>query len=321
MLASDDGQRRQATGWKRRLAAVTAVTLLVFVVPVPTRAHDTLVGDDGVTRPGTYAADVVPSWKTRLLILHDKVRRGAMLAADIAEWNAIIDAHGLDRKARIMASAAKSRITGSGEAPDGSTSTTATSFDLPGTQKPQTTTYYCGPASAQSIVLAWHNVNATVYPTASSFDGATLTQAHLATSRYTNADAGSTDWVDHDMQRALNNWIFNGGVTYVQYTPTSAATLEDHVTTDMSVSMEIASDMSEAAGNGHYNYHPGNLTIYHWTTIRGYASSGATLHFQDPAANTTVLSSAWANVQPYFSQSSSITYGFMTRNATRGIVW
>jgi hypothetical protein len=83
----------------------------------------------------------------------------------------------------------------------------------------------------------------------------------------------------------------------------------------------LASDMSEAAGGSHYNYHP-NQTIYHWTTIRGYESSGATFHFQDPAANTTVLGQAWSGVQPYFAMSSANTYTYMTHNGiTRGVAW
>lgn len=236
-----------------------------------------------------------------------------MLAADAAEWNAIIDAHGLDPRAKLAA--------GMASASGSIAPMTAVALDLPGTQVPQTKTYYCGPAAAQSIVLAWHNVNPVVYPTISSWDGTTtLSQAHLGTATYTNADSGSTDWVDHDMTRALNRWIFNGGATYVQYTPTSVIALQDHVTLDMSVSMEMASDMSEMINGNHYNHHP-NLTIYHWTTIRGYSSSGATLDFQDSSANTTVLGSAWNNVAPYFSMSSTSTYNYMTLNVTRGIVW
>lgn len=198
---------------------------------------------------------------------------------------------------------------------------TASSFDLPGTQHPQTKTYYCGPAAAQSIVLAWHNVNPVVYPTVSSWDGVTtLSQAHLATATYTNADAGSTDWVDHEMTQALNRWIFNGGATYVQWTPTSVTALQNNVTLDMSVSMEIASDMSEVTGGNHDNHHP-NQTIHHWTTIRGYSGSGSTFDFQDSSANTTVLGGAWDSVAPYFSMSSTSTYNFMTQNFTRGIAW
>jgi hypothetical protein len=84
--------------------------------------------------------------------------------------------------------------------------------------------------------------------------------------------------------------------------------------------MEIASDMSEVTGGSHYNHHP-NLTIHHWTTIRGYSNSGATLDFQDSSANTTVLGAAWDSVAPYFSMSSTNTFNYMTQNFTRGIAW
>jgi len=89
---------------------------------------------------------------------------------------------------------------------------------------------------------------------------------------------------------------------------------------DLSTSLTPCCRIGAPKGGSHYNYHP-NLLIYHWTTIRGYASSGATFHFQDPAANTTVLGTAWANVAPYFSMSSASTYSFMTHNVTRGIAW
>jgi hypothetical protein len=55
-----------------------------------------------------------------------------------------------------------------------------------------------------------------VYPTASSWDGKSLSQYNLSSATYTNAgSSGGTDWVDNDMTRALNRWIFNGGQTGV----------------------------------------------------------------------------------------------------------
>lgn len=312
MLARTPG-RTAGRVWMRLLTPAAAAALLVLTIGVPANAAGPLVGDDGVARSGTYTADVVPAWKAQLLVLHGKQQAGTMLAADATQWNAIIDAHGLDPRSKLAAATAS--------ASGGIAPMAAVSMDLAGTQVPQLQGNWCGPASAQSIVLSWHNVNSVVYPTASSWDGKSLSQYNLSSATYTNAgSSGGTDWVDNDMTRALNRWIFNGGQIYVQYTPTSVTALQDHVTLDMSVSMMIASDMSEVKGGSHYNYHP-NLLIYHWTTIRGYASSGATLHFQDPAANTTVLGTAWANVAPYFSMSSASTYSFMTHNVTRGIAW
>jgi len=292
--------------------AAAAAALLVLTIGVPANAAGPLVGDDGVARSGTYTADVVPAWKARLLVLHGMQQAGTMSAADAAEWNAIIDAQGIDPT---------SRFTDATASPSGSITPMAnyTSNDLTGTQKPQLRGNWCGPASAQSIVLAWHNE--VSWPTSSALDGQSLSQAALATATYTNAGpAGGTDWVDHDMTRALNNWLYAGGSLYVQYTPTSVTLLQNHVALDIDIDYMMASDMSEVINGSHYNYHPNQL-IYHWTTIRGYASSGATFHFQDPAANTTVLGTAWANVAPYFSMSSASTYSFMTHNVTRGIAW
>ncbi len=296
----------------RLLGPIAAVALLAMTVGSVSAAGPT-VGAAGVMRSATFTDDMAPAWKTQLLALHTKRDAGMMTAADATAWNNIIDAQGLDPAARISTA---------GPSASGGIVPMATSRDLTGTQQPQTQTYYCGPASGQSIVLAWHNVNPVLYPTASQWDGASLSQAHLGTATYTNADnSHSTDWGDGDMTRALNRWIFNGGVTYVQYTPTSAAALASHVTTDIDLNMMMAAGTVEWINGSHFNSHP-NLTIYHWTTIRGYTSSGSTLDLQDSAANTSVLGSAWANVQPYFSMSSSNGYYYQTQNgATFGIAW
>lgn len=294
------------------LGSVLAVTLLATTIG-PVSAADPTVGIGGIMQSANFTDQMAPAWKTQLLVLHSKLDAGTMTTADAAAWNTIIDAHGLDPATRIT-TAATSLV--------GGIVPMVSSKDLTGTQQPQTQTYYCGPGSAQSIVLSWHNVNPTLYPTASQWDGHSLSQAWLGTATYTNADnTHSTDWGTGAMTTALNRWIFNGGVTYVQYSPTSASALASHVTTDIGLNMMIAAGTVEWYNGSHFNSHP-NQTIYHWTTIRGYSSSGSTLDFQDPAANTTVLGSAWAGVQAYFPMSSTNGVFYMTGNQmTYGIAW
>jgi hypothetical protein len=193
------------------------------------------------------------------------------------------------------------------------------------TQHPQLRANWCGPAAAQSVVLAWHYEK--FWETTSAKDGQALSQSALSGSSYTNAGtSGGTDWVDNDMKRAINNWLFYPYAYYVQYSPSSVATLEDHVTTDLDIDWMMASDMIERANNAslHYNNHPIGIDIFHWTSIYGYSNSGATFSYQDSSANTgSVLGSAWANVNPYFSMSSTKTYNLMKNNgiANRGIAW
>jgi hypothetical protein len=299
-------QANRSLGKVLGIAAASAA-LIVLGVAIPAQAAGPLVGDDGSLRSGSYVPEATPIWKTQLLAFEGKRIAGTMSASDVDDWNAIVDAHRMGASARLAPLGTS----------DISPMSTFVTRDLVVTQKPQLKTYYCGPASAQSVVLSWHNVG---WPTASDLDGQSLSQAHLAQATYTNANSGSTDWVDHDMTRGLNNWLVSGNTLYVQYTPSSASDLETHVMVDINVNQMIASDMSEVIGGAHYNHHP-NKTIYHWTTIRGYDNSGATIHFQDPAANTTVLGADWDSVVATFSMSSTNTYTFMTHNVTRGIAW
>jgi hypothetical protein len=318
---SEEGERLVNAGFgvnARRMMAVrsrlgvalSVAALASFVVASPAGAGKPLIGDDGTVRSGSYVEDVVSPLKARLLELHGRQLAGNMTVAEADEWNTLIVSNNMDPLGHLRPATASSGAIVPMSA--------YASKDLTGTQRSQTKSYYCGPAAAYSVIMAWHNEKGN--PTVSNFDHVTtLSQAHLGTSTYTNADAGSTDWVDKDMLRALNRWLVTP-VAYVQITPTSIQQLEDKVTLDIDIDWMMASDMSEVAGGAHYNHHP-DKTIYHWTSIRGYEDSGNAFHFQDPAANTTVLPPEWGSVLPYFTMSSTSTYTFMTRNVSRGITW
>jgi hypothetical protein len=299
-----------------------AVTLGLMIYG-PVNAKDpsgpVAIGDDGVARPGTtYIEDVQPAWKVRLVALHGEMRAGTMSQAEADEYNAIVNAEAMDPASQIADATAST---------SGSITTMAAasvSHSVSQTQRPQARNNWCGPASAQSVVVAWRDEK--FYPTASKRDGSSLSQTALSGPNYTNAGtSGGTDWVDGDMKRAINSWLFYPYEYYFQYSPTSVAALEDHVTTDLDIDWMMASDTIEIANNTslHFNHHPLNIDIFHWTTIYGYSTSGTTFSLQDPGANTTVLSSAWDNVLPYFTMSSTKTYNLMMKNgrASRGIVW
>ena len=196
-----------------------------------------------------------------------------------------------------------------------------TSLTLLSTQTPQTKSYYCGPASGNALVKSWKAQFA--HTTASAVDGASLSQTKMATSTYMNTDSkGSTDWIANDFPDGVNTWL--GVSFYAQMVGTSAADISSHVQYDIYSYYMLGSDMHENAGGAHYNHHPVAKAISHWTTIYGYSSSGATLKFQDPAANTAsgVLGSDWGSVNPYFTLSSSDAYFYMDQNGlSRGIVW
>jgi hypothetical protein len=128
--------------------------------------------------------------------------------------------------------------------------------------------------------------------------------------------------LDNDFPNGVNKWL--GTSFYVQHIGTSAADISSHVQSDIYRYYMLGADMHENAGGAHYNHHPVAKPIDHWTTIYGYSASGATLKFQDPAANTAsgVLGSDWGSVNPYFTLSSSDTFFYMDQNGlSRGIVW
>ncbi|MBA2381997.1 MAG: C39 family peptidase [Chloroflexi bacterium] len=301
---------RQVRG---RLAGATSAALLIaLALASPASAAKPIYDDSGRPRVGTYDPDDPAPLKLRLLELHERQRAGKMTAPEADEWNHLIAANGLDPIGRLQPAAASS----------GSMTPMSlyVSKILAGTQRPQLKGYWCGPATAQSIILGWHNEKGN--PTASDLDGKALSQANLALSTYTNVEQDKgTDWIDKDMLRALNRWLDTGGADYYQVTPTSVGALEGYVTLDVDIDWMLASDMVEAAGGAHYNHHPAARTIYHWTSIRGYADSGDTFSFQDPAANTSVLPADWDGAAAYFSLSSTSAYNFMTKVRTRGVAW
>lgn len=97
-----------------------------------------------------------------------------------ASHNSLVTSHGFAASAAIPTGAAGAAAVAA---------SVPASLDLAGTQRPQTQTYYCGPASAMSIVLSWHNHNAVLYPTTSAYEpGLGLSQLNLADVTYTNAD-------------------------------------------------------------------------------------------------------------------------------------
>jgi len=201
------------------------------------------------------------------------------------------------------------------------------SFYLTQHQVPQNQTWNCGAAAAAQVVKSWY-YDLGLLTTNSALDGHSLSQAWLGRAEYTNANAShTTDWNHNDMRRALNNWLFGEDpYFYAQREPTSVADLEDYVTYDLYPNeWMLAADTIERKNNSslHYNHHPLDRDIYHWTTIRGYYNSGSGFAFEDPAANTTVLSSDWDDVAPYFNMTSTKTYNLMKNNGidARGIVW
>ncbi|MGH2511293.1 MAG: C39 family peptidase [Candidatus Limnocylindrales bacterium] len=172
-------------------------------------------------------------------------------------------------------------------------------------QSAQTTTYYCGPATAYEMLK---------YLGASGPAGESLSQPHMAnkcSDGYLCTDKlGNTPWhyysgYPHPMVSTLNAWMtqpmwyapFQGSSNYVSW-----------LVYDIDYSHPVAANVYEKASSAtpHLVGHPTNQVIEHWVAVRGYASSGAQSNYADSVHGTTFWS--WSkNVPPYSTIASGQT--------------
>lgn len=192
---------------------------------------------------------------------------------------------------------------------------TATSRTLSVIQHDQALYYYCGPATAESIVEYL-----TSSPHSSWYDGATLSQAHLAGSNYLQTtEAYGTPWDGHRMPVALNRWV--QGTTSGFYAELGRPTIsgfKSALTFDIDQLHPFANSTVEQANDPrHYNHHPVSKLIGHWVPARGYSSSGARAAFADPAHSAHV---SWGDLPAeYFTLDSGAWAAYYL--AEHGIVW
>ena len=165
-------------------------------------------------------------------------------------------------------------------------------------QRPQQTSYYCGPAAAQSV-LQW-----------SPGTGETnLTVQNLLASELSTVNPGGTGWYqidgstlsDYRMRVVLNARKPTGAPSYYPYTFGSLgsrpALTQDGgrwaiLYTVGDNSRAIAADgISTATGNAHLPGYPVS-SIAHWIVVKGYTnyanSSGDTICIADPAKSPYV---------------------------------
>ncbi|HEX6292742.1 MAG TPA: C39 family peptidase [Herpetosiphonaceae bacterium] len=184
------------------------------------------------------------------------------------------------------------------------------------TQVAQINSYYCGPASAYSILGAlgkW-----------TSYDGESLSQSMLATRKYLETDYwGNTPWSvgsSRPYPETLNYW--RTGSYYGYYvavgTTVNAATFKDNMTYDIDRNWPVGGNAWEVAGsqNPHLVGHPTNTDIFHWIAIYGYANWGDTTYYADPASGASSL--GWTSV-PRYAGISTNTLAVILDG--RGYVW
>ena len=179
-------------------------------------------------------------------------------------------------------------------------------------QTPQSTSYWCGPASVHEALGAL---------------GVSLSQAAAASALHTTTDGtawsgGGTSPSGYPVPDVMNaHQSTNYYVPQFVSSPTSNAiqTYEGDLEFDIAaVGAPVLGDAWETQNSAHHLVgHPSDRTIFHWFEIRGYQSSGGSTMYEDSVHNATSVS--WhASVPAYSTIPSSWIVSIVSG---RGYVW
>ncbi len=182
---------------------------------------------------------------------------------------------------------------------------------------------WCGPAAAYMLLKFKGK-------TVSAYDGrATLSQAGLAGPKYTNAGvSGGTDFIDREMETALNRWYGSGWGFYQVLVESEkgefpANFLWDDLYMNIYNGMPVVFDMVEISGGKHYNNHPRSRNIFHWTTAFGISNKvdpAGVISIADPAANSAAV--GWQGLSRTFTMTTTLAVDHMNEGGNvRGFVF
>ncbi len=175
------------------------------------------------------------------------------------------------------------------------------------TQKAQTRSYWCGPATLAMLVQA---------------DDASISQTTAASRLKTTSNG--TNWYSgggtYPMEKALERYSgdFDYTAQNLPYTPSKAdvTTFKGRLMTDIAVNRHgIAGNAVEVRNGPHLNGHP-NRTIYHWVAVRGYDDDGDTTRYADSVSGSNI---SWAAPVPRYNEID--TDKIVTIFGARGYVW
>jgi hypothetical protein len=186
-----------------------------------------------------------------------------------------------------------------------------TSAHLAANQTPQTTSYYCGPASVHEALGAI---------------GVSLSQASAATKLHTTT--GGTAWSGGgtspsgypvaDVLNAMQNRNYYVPQPVSSATSNAISTYKGDLRVDIyTVRAPLVGDAWEAPGGPHLVGHPGNREIFHWFEIRGYQNTGGSTMYEDSVHGASSIS--WSGSVPAYSTLASST--IVTIISGRGYVW
>ena len=190
-----------------------------------------------------------------------------------------------------------------------------TSYDLAGTQEAQQTSYWCGPATIRESLrqISPYHAGTTI-----------LTQSQAATQLGT--DTNGTAWSNgsgYPMANVMNRNTPAGVHYYAHAVGSPTATEINNFGSNLRADagenqIPVIGDAWETASSKyHLVGHPTDRTIFHWFNVRGYASSGATAHYEDSVHNAVSVS--WYSGVPAYSSLSATA--ITTIVAGRGYIY
>lgn len=187
---------------------------------------------------------------------------------------------------------------------------------MTGRQQDQATSYYCGPA-AVSEALA--HLGISVSQTTAASQLRTTTAGTAWSGVYANVTTAKTGYPVPDVlnyhlrYRSLRYYP----VGYGSATSTVIANFKTRAVADISANEPVIGDAWETPQSAYYlQGHPQDRPIFHWYTMYGYSSSGATISYEDSAHSAHV---SWGGSVPEYYALPA--YKLVTINAGRGYVW
>lgn len=177
-------------------------------------------------------------------------------------------------------------------------------------QYPQEKNYYCGPATAKSILGA---------------RGYNPTQATLASYDWLETEywEGTPWWVGsasggyNPMQYTLNKYQ---GISYYTLYGSTVTTNDVKVRVPYSIDRDygVAGNVWEVPGGTYLPGHPQGYEIFHWVAIDGYYDYGDSIHYAEPVYNASSVS-WYQNVTNKFYTVSTSTMAYVLDG--RGMIW
>lgn len=197
----------------------------------------------------------------------------------------------------------------SGTSTAGTVSATSSAVTLSVVQQPQTTNYYCGPATVSEIL---------------GYRGHPASQS--TTAGWLGTTTAGTAWYTGSSYPVASVLTAHNGVGFFYEphslpgnpTSTDVTNFENAMFLDLDSTWPIAGDAWEAAGGPHLVGHPVGSTIFHFFAVRAYSSSGAYTGYADSVYNAPTVSWYRSVPSPY---STMVTSTIVTIMGGRGYVY